>query len=267
MLSTELLINYRQLSQTQLTVVDVETTGSLAYNSRMTEISVLQATLSDGILWHDAHLINPETLIPPKIVQVTGISQRMVDAAPTARDVLPSYLPRLAVSTLTAHNLEFDYSFLKTEYARLGTQFARPVSEQLCTVILARLMLPDLPSRSLPNLVSHFQFNVETSHRAKADTLACWLLAKRLLTEIANEPDELLLARFAKQWLPLRDAAKLLHCSQKEGRSRLTKAEVPCREVGRGTNRTLMYRRGDVEQVFYELQGGQQLSFADMHKD
>jgi DNA polymerase-3 subunit epsilon len=180
---------------------------------------------------------------------------------------LPSYLPQLNTGTLTAHNLEFDYSFLKAEYARLGVQFVRPSTQQLCTVILARLMLPDLPSRSLPNLVHHFQFDVETSHRAKADTLACWLLAKHLLTEIVNEPDEILLARFAKQWLPLRDAAKLLNCSQKVGRSHLLKADVPSREVRRGTNRTLMYRRGDVERVLYELQGGQQLSFADMHKD
>jgi DNA polymerase-3 subunit epsilon len=111
-------------------------------------------------------------------------------------------------------------------------------------------MLPDLPSRSLPDLVKYFQFSVGKSHRAEADTLACWLLAKHLLTEILNEPDQELLDRFARQWMPLKYAAQLLGCSQLEGRSRL--AKIPSRFVGRGTSGTWMYRRGDVEQVFYE---------------
>jgi DNA polymerase III subunit epsilon len=260
MLSTDLLIHYRRLSQTQLTVVDVETTGSVAHHSRVTELSVLQATLSQGIERHETHLVNSQTTIPEKIVQFTGITQGMVDSALPAAEVFPLYLPWLSAGTLTAHNLEFDYSFLKAEYARFGVKFDRPVTEQLCTVILSRLMLPQLPSRSLPNLVRHFGFEVATSHRAEADTLACWLLVKRLLTEISSEADEVLLARFAQQWLPLRDAAKILQCSQKEGRSRLAHAQVSSREVGRGTNKTLMYRRGDVERLFYELQG-QQLSF------
>lgn len=264
MLSTELLNYYRRLSQAQLTVVDVETTGSVAYHSRITEISVLQASLANGIERHESHLVNPETLIPEKIVQFTGISQDMVDAAPLTADVLPNYLPWLNSGILTAHNLEFDYSFLKAEYARLGVKFLRPPEQQLCTVILARLMLPDLPSRSLPNLVRHFSFDVATSHRAKADTLACWLLAQYLLTEILNEPDEELLSRFAKQWLPLREAAKLLKCTQAEGRSRLAAAQAPYREAGRGTVKTLMYRRGDVERLFYVSQPEQQLSLPDL---
>ncbi|MCY7283856.1 MAG: 3'-5' exonuclease, partial [Cyanobacteria bacterium CAN_BIN43] len=127
----------------------------------------------------------------------------------------------------------------------------------LCTVQLSRLMLPDLSSRSLPNLVRHFGFQVGKSHRAEADTLACWLLAKQLLTEILNEPDEVLLARFAQQWLPLKDAAKLLNCSQPKAKVLL--AVIPSRQSGRSG--TLMYRRGDVERVLDEERGDSQLSF------
>lgn len=110
-------------------------------------------------------------------------------------------------------------------------------------------MLPELPSRSLPDLVQHFQFPVSHSHRAEADTIACWLLAKRLLTEIQNESDESLLQRFAQQWLPLGDAAAILGCSGKQARSRLEKAGVSPRL---GRHQTPLYQRGMVERVCLE---------------
>ncbi|MBW4658023.1 MAG: 3'-5' exonuclease [Drouetiella hepatica Uher 2000/2452] len=255
MLSSELLRYYRWVSQQPLAIVDVETTGRYATTSRLTEISVIRATLAEGVLEQQTSLINPQERIPAKIVQFTGISQAMVETAPLAAEILPTFLPLLNSGILAAHNLEFDYGFLQTAFARLGLAFDRPEDQQLCTVQLSRLMLPDLPSRSLPDLVRHFQFNVGKSHRAAADTLACWLLAEQLLTEINAEEDQVLLARFARQWLPLKYAARLLGCSQAEGRSRL--AEVASRFVGRGSSGTWMYRRGDVEKVFYEQQENQ----------
>jgi DNA polymerase-3 subunit epsilon len=153
---------------------------------------------------------------------------------------------------LTAHNLDFDYPFLQAEYARLGTKFVRPEAEQLCTVKLARLMLPDLPSRSLPDLVQYFQFKVGKSHRANADAQACWLLAERLLTEVLDEADPVLLARFAHQQIPLKEAAQLLGCSPVVARSHLEQAGVTSRFAGRGRRGTWMYCRGDVEKVVYE---------------
>jgi len=252
MLSSNLLAYYRQLHGQLFTVVDVETTGRYASSSRIIEVSVLHATLADGIVQQQTHLINPQTQIPLKIVQFTGITQKMVEHAPIAADVLPSYLPLLNTGVLTAHNIEFDYPFLQAEYGRLGNAFERSTAEQLCTVQFSRLMLPDLPSRRLPYLVKYFQFNVGQSHRAEADTLACWLLTQKLMTEILSEPDDVLLARFARQWLRLKDAATLLGCSQKDAKIRL--AIVPSRFAGRGSSGTLMYRRGDVEQVFYEQQ-------------
>ena len=258
MLCTDLLTHYRQFSQQLFTVVDVETTGRYASSSRVIEISVLQATLAEGVIHQQTDLINPQTRIPEKIVQFTGITQKMVDYAPIAADAFPTYLSLLGTGILTAHNVEFDYPFLQAEYQRLGIAFERSEAEQLCTVQFSRLMLPDLPSRRLPYLVKHFQFNVGKSHRAEADTIACWLLTKHLMTEALNEPDDTLLARFARQWMPLKYAAQLLGCSQKDAQVRL--ASVPSRFVGRGSTGTLMYRRGDVERIFYDQQGDTQLT-------
>ncbi len=257
-LSTDLLFFYRQVSHQVLTVVDVETTGHHPNSSRVIEISVLQATLESGIHHQQTHLINPQVSVPPSITQFTGISQEMVAQAPLAADVWQDYLPLLNTGTLTAHNLSFDYGFLQSEFRHLDIGFTRPISEQLCTVILARLMLPDLPSRSLPNLVKHFDFPIATSHRAEADTLACWLLAKLLLTEIQTESDETLLDRFAKQWLSLRDAAAILGFSTQQARAALKRSHVKPRLVGQ--YRTPQYQRGEVEQLFRESQSSNQLS-------
>ncbi|MCY7322573.1 MAG: 3'-5' exonuclease, partial [Phormidesmis sp. CAN_BIN36] len=95
LLSTDLLANYRRLSQQTLTVVDVETTGYQPPESRVIEISALRASLRDGIQHQQTHLINPDVLIPEKIVRFTGISQSMVDTALAPADVLEQYLPLL----------------------------------------------------------------------------------------------------------------------------------------------------------------------------
>jgi DNA polymerase-3 subunit epsilon len=263
MLSSQLLHHYRQLSQQPLTVVDVETTGGLAFKHRMIELSVLHASLASGVQRQQSTLLNPEALIPAKIVRITCITPEMLETAPTAAEALPDYLPLLQTGVLTAHNLEFDYGFLQAEYQRLGIEFMRPEPMQLCTVELSRLMLPDLPSRSLPKLVQHFQFPIDTSHRAAADALACWLLAERLLTEIGNEADEALLARFARQVMPLKYAAQLLGQRQKKTVKLLMSLGIEGRVVTRGSGSTLLYRRGDVERAVVELAQAAALEASD----
>lgn len=245
MKSIDLLRYYRSLSGRSLTVVDVETTGKYPSRDRITELSVLVTTTDGEIAQQQTDLVNPQLKMQPFIVSFTGITQAMVDAAAPAADVLPSYEPQLRSGVLTAHNLEFDYGFLQQEYARLGIDFARSQSDQLCTVLLARLLLPDLPSRRLPDLVQHFGFQVGRSHRAEADTIACWLLAKRLLAELSAIEDEVLLKRLAQQWLPLRIIAEMLGCSVRKAQLQVEAAGI----TPRPTLHKPMYRRGDIEQL------------------
>jgi DNA polymerase-3 subunit epsilon len=248
-LSTDLLAFYRDLSQRTLTVVDLETSGHKPPRSRAIEVSVLNANLKDGILNQETYLINPGVLIPPIITNITGITQAMVDDALPPDEVWLKCLPLFEQGTLTAHNIGFDYPFIRAEYARLGIPFYRSQSEQFCTVQFARLMLSELPSRSLPNLVKHFQFPVGASHRAEADTMACWLLAEMLLKEIANEDDEAVLAKIGRQLLSASDAAKLIGGSQKSARSRLEQAGA---EPYISRTGTPLYRRADVERLYWQ---------------
>jgi DNA polymerase III subunit epsilon len=255
LLSTELLAFYRGLGESQLTVVDVETTGSVAYKERVIEVSILKATLADGILEQQTHLINPLVKIPPIITKITGITPAMVGSAAFPEDVWSLCADDLNQGVLTAHNLEFDYSFLQAEYKHMGSSFSRPASHRFCTVMLSRLMLADLPSRSLPDLVRHFNLNVGPSHRAEADTKACWFVAEMLLKRIQQEPDETLLPLFQQQWIRLRDAAAILKCRKSEASELLDNADIEYRFSKRSNQ--MLYRRGDVEAVYWSTQGEQ----------
>jgi DNA polymerase III subunit epsilon len=256
MLSQDLIAHYRQRSQQNLTIVDLETTGFKAPIARVIEVAVIQANLTDGIQHKQTHLLNPGVSVPEQITRITGISQAMVAASDPAEQIWPEYLPLLSEGVFTAHNVAFDYPFVKAELELLGQVFHRPHTDQMCTVILSRLMLPELPSRSLPDLVRHFDFKVGRSHRAEADTMACWLLAQHLLTEINDTDDEQLCQRFGQQWLPLRDVAQMFSCRQPEAKERLKKAGIEPRQSSR-SGAGLMYQRYGVEQVFWDTQGQQ----------
>ncbi|MEM6447900.1 MAG: 3'-5' exonuclease [Cyanobacteria bacterium P01_D01_bin.123] len=245
--SQALLERYREIASELLTVVDVETTGSSAGRDRVIEISVLQGRVGEGVVYQQTHTLNPGVPVPYRITQFTGITQAMVDEACHSEAVLPDYLPLLTEGVLTAHNLQFDYGFLQQEYERLGITFARSPARQFCTVKLSRLLLSHLPSRSLPKLVAHFGFDVGPSHRAEADTLACWLLADKLLTEIVHEPDADLLQRFVSQPITLNAAARLLGCAPAAAYVQLDSAGIaPLYTNRRGT---AFYRREAVEQL------------------
>ena len=227
MTSTELLTYYRQISTEVFTVVDLETTGGTGNSDRIIEISVLQATLKDGVQQILTDLINPQIQIPEQIVRFTGISQNMVDGVASSDQILPNYLPMLQTGILTAHNFRFDYSFLQAEYRRLGVDFN--AHTQLCTVELSRLLLPHLPSRSLPKLVKHYGFNVGKSHRAESDAIACWLLLEKLLIQILNSDDEEILNLFGQQWLSVKDIEIILQLPLSKVESLLIDAGIKSR--------------------------------------
>jgi DNA polymerase-3 subunit epsilon len=245
--SSHLLAYYRYICEQTFTVVDVETTGIGADCSRVIEVSVLRASIREDFQEQVTYLINPQVLIPPQITCLTGIYQSMVDAAPASAEVWGECLPLLQRGILTAHNLPFDYAFLQSEYDRLGILFARPSDQRFCTLALARILLPELRSRSLSALVQYFNFDVGRSHRAEADTLACWMLAKQLLVQIRNMDDEALLDMFAQQWINATDAAALLGCSESEVGSVMKRSRASSRSHSRSGNGR--YRRGDVESL------------------
>jgi len=158
-------------------IIDIETTGGTARHERITEIAIV---LHDGsqVLDTFSSLVNPERSIPWNITQITGITDEMVAHAPKFYEIAKTIVELTEDAIFVAHNVNFDYSFVREEFARLGYPYTR---KQLCTVRLSRQVFPGLTSYSLSNLKKHFNIYAEKSHRALDDTLATVELFERIL--------------------------------------------------------------------------------------
>lgn len=172
------------LSSLSFAVVDVETTGTNARtHDRITEISVVRVV--DGrIADVYTRLVNPERSIPAFITGLTHISWDMVKDEPPFRDIAENISERLTGHVFTAHNAAFDWGFVSEELSRsAGRRLSGP---RLCTVRLARVLLPELSRRSLDHVTQHFGIEVSARHRAEGDAVAtahCLLKLLRLADE------------------------------------------------------------------------------------
>ncbi|WP_165741510.1 exonuclease domain-containing protein [Pseudoalteromonas sp. Z1A6] len=149
-------------------VVDIETTGGLKGGNRITEIGLVKVQHGKVIdTW--TTLVNPQRHIPGFITSLTGISDSMVRNAPVFAEVAQPLLDKLAGSIFVAHNVNFDYGFIKKECEMAGHFFKMP---KMCTVVESRKAFKGLKSYSLGNLSSHFNLNLTSHHRALADATA-----------------------------------------------------------------------------------------------
>jgi DNA polymerase-3 subunit epsilon len=124
-------------------------------------------------------LINPERPIPPAIVALTQITWEMVKHAPRFSDVCDQLLGVLEGNVFVAHNALFDWRFLSMEIERVTR---RPLEgRRLCTVRLARKLVPQLRRRNLDSVTNYFGIDIGARHRAGGDALATAQVLLRLL--------------------------------------------------------------------------------------
>jgi DNA polymerase-3 subunit epsilon len=149
-------------------VVDIETTGGSPVSEKITEIAIF---IYDGnnIIDEFITLINPEKKIPYYITQLTGISNSMVAEAPKFYEIARKIIEFTENKIFVAHNVNFDYNFIKQEFKQLGVDFHR---EKLCTVNLSRKIIPGYRSYSLGKLCKEINIKIESRHRAAGDALA-----------------------------------------------------------------------------------------------
>jgi DNA polymerase-3 subunit epsilon len=160
-------------------VVDVETTGgSWAYGHRITEIAAVRV-LGDGTIIDEYRsLVNPERPIPSYISALTNISYEMVRDAPRFADVASEVARVLGGAVFVAHSASFDWRFVGAELRRAGVPLS---GRTLCTVRMARRLVPELRSRSLDSLIYFFNIPIEARHRAYGDARATAELFRLLL--------------------------------------------------------------------------------------
>ncbi len=160
-------------------VLDIESTGGKYNEEGIMEIAIYRF---DGqrIVEKFISLINPEREIQPFVTQLTGINNKMLRSAPKFHEVAKRIVEITQDAVLVAHNAQFDYRILRTEFRRLGFTFER---QTLCTVDLSKKLLPEAESHSLGKLVRSLGIPVSDRHRASGDALATLKLFKLLLAK------------------------------------------------------------------------------------
>lgn len=160
-------------------IIDLETTGGKFNEEGITEVAIYKF---DGheIVDQFISLVNPERPIQPFVVQLTGITKKMVKTAPKFYEVAKRIIEITSDCVFIAHNTSFDYRILRTEFNRLGYDYIR---ETLCTVELSKKLIPDLPSYSLGKLCKSVGIPMNDRHRASGDAMATVKLFKLLLSK------------------------------------------------------------------------------------
>ncbi len=149
-------------------ILDIETTGGSPKTEKITEIAIF---FHDGekVVGEWNTLLNPEKSIPYFITGLTGITNEMVADAPRFYEIAKELVERTKNYTIVGHNVNFDYSFIKSEFKRLGFEFDR---QTLCTVKLSRKIFPGHKSYSLGKICKELGIEIRDRHRAAGDALA-----------------------------------------------------------------------------------------------
>ncbi|MEO5950493.1 MAG: exonuclease domain-containing protein [Candidatus Saccharimonadales bacterium] len=148
--------------------VDIETTGGSYRNSRVLEVAAIR--FENGKITKEySTLINPESYIPAAITHLTGIHEVDIVDAPVFADIADELSDILSGAIFIAHNVRFDYSFLKHEFSLVGSTF---LPKLLCTVRLSRALYPSQKGHSLAALIERHEIPVLDRHRALADAHA-----------------------------------------------------------------------------------------------
>lgn len=158
-------------------IVDIETTGSFPDQNGITEIAIV---LFDGekVEKRFSTLINPGYPIPKFVAHLTGITDEMANAAPAFEALAPKIFDMLNQRIFVAHNVNFDYTFLKYHFKKCGLEWN---AKKLCTLKLSRKAFPGLPKYGLGHLCRSLDINIKNRHRAGGDADATAIVFEKIL--------------------------------------------------------------------------------------
>ena len=162
---------------------DIETTGFDPFNDKIIEIGAVKMRGRE-IIGEFSEFVNPEIPIPPKITELTTITDEMVANAEKIETVLPRFLEFCTDTTVVAHNAKFDVGFIKQKTIEQGLEYSPSVID---TLPLARTLLPDSRGYGLANLVKYFGITLETHHRAVDDAKATVEVFQKFLNMILSK--------------------------------------------------------------------------------
>ena len=163
-------------STSPVAFVDIETTGCTPGMHRIIDVAVIGAT-GDAVDFEWQSLVNPGVHVPAGITALTGIDNEMLADAPPFEHVALELQQRLEGRVFVAHNVRFDYGFIRREFALMGTAWRSP---NLCTVRLSRALYPEMPRHNLDAVMERHGIHIENRHRAMPDAQALLAFWRRL---------------------------------------------------------------------------------------
>ena len=160
------------------TAFDTETSGITPTNSRIIEIGAVRFT-KDGIISKWSKLFDPDQILSPFIINLTHITQEMVDAADPINKHIRDFLSFLGSSIIVAHNAQFDLNFLNAECENCGLPLTK--NQAVDTLQLSRILIPEAEYHKLDFLADFLGIDKGSSHRALDDAITCMELFKKCL--------------------------------------------------------------------------------------
>lgn len=154
---------------TTLAFLDIEATSADPKTAQIIEIGLVIKNEEGKIVDHFNSLINPAGKIPPDIVELTGITDKMTLNSPEFHEVAEKVYQKLVGTRIVAHKVEFDFEILKNSFNRLGKEFS---NKTICTLKLAKNLAPEMSSYSLASLCAFFGIPLKKNHRAMEDAEA-----------------------------------------------------------------------------------------------
>jgi len=152
----------------RLAFVDIETTGTSYYSDRIIDIGVVIYE-KDKKIQEFSSLINPHTSINPYVSMITGITQSDLAEAPEFGDIHNTLIELLKDTLFIAHNVRFDYGFIKRELEYLEKGFNMP---HMCSALMSRRLYPQFKRHNLDAIIKRFDISVSQRHRALPDAQA-----------------------------------------------------------------------------------------------
>jgi DNA polymerase III epsilon subunit family exonuclease len=172
------------LSGLSYVVVDTETTGGQSMlGDRITEFAAVVVRGGEIVEVYET-LVNPRRSIPPFVTRLTNITWDMVKNAPTFDRIAPDVIRVLEGNVFVAHNATFDWRFVTTEVSRSTGRQLR--GRRLCTVKIARKVLPQLSRRSLDYVARYYGIEIRNRHRAAGDAVATAKCLLRMMSDLED---------------------------------------------------------------------------------
>ena len=164
---------------------DLETTGLSSRDDRIIEIGAV--ILKDGQeIDRFQTFVDPERQLERKIVELTGITDEMLQGAPKIQEILPKFLKFVGDRVLVAHNSDFDTGFIRAECQRQGLPYRYTAAD---TLILSQNLLQHLSKFKLDIVSNALNLPDFNHHRAGDDAMTCGLIMTKLMAMLEEEHD------------------------------------------------------------------------------